>query len=144
MIAFNTNTVEVKIYSSKKAMRRAIRRIGFDGSNAEAMVIPCTAYKYVNGKSVNLPLSSELYIHKKATMPVLVHETLHAATSMLRDKKKNINLGRNISVVEERLAYTQTAILQDILKFFFPKTNSKYDLEDIELWAKASLKKRKK
>lgn len=144
MISFTTNTVEVKIYKTKAAMRRAIRKIGYGCDYTEAMVIPCQVFKFKDGKEVKIPISAELYLHENATMPVVVHETLHAATTVLRGKKQSLDLGRYINRREEKLAYTQTAILQDVLKRFFPKTNSTYDLKDIDWWANNSVKSNRK
>jgi hypothetical protein len=82
-----------------------------------------------------------MYLHENSSLPVVVHEALHAATTCMRYDKQNINLSNGINYKEELLAYTQTAILQDILKVFFPKTNSDYDLTDIKWWARNSVKK---
>jgi hypothetical protein len=144
MIDFITNTVICKIYKTKTAMRRAIRKAGFDCDHTEAMVIPCTVYNYSSGKKVKVPVSAELYLHENASLPVVVHETLHAATSAIRHRKHSLNLGYKIQRNEERLAYTQTAILQDVLKIFFPKKNSDYNLKDIEWWVKGSVKASRK
>lgn len=141
MRAITTNGIEVKIYKTKSYMRKAIRRIGYNCSKTEAMVIPCTVYAFENGKQVRKPIYGEMYIHENAAMPILVHETLHAATTVIRKtRKRSLNLGSGIRREEERLAYTQTAILQDILKIFFPLKNSNHDLGDIEWWVNGSIK----
>jgi hypothetical protein len=146
MRLIKTNTVEVKIYRTKSSMRRAIRRIGYNCDHTEAMVIPCQVYdcKEKDSDCVKAPICAELYIHEKASLPVLVHETLHASTTVLRERKKSLDLGKHINSREERLAYTQTSILQDILKHFFPKKNSTYYLDDIEWWVKGSISENKK
>lgn len=155
MRIIKTNTVEVRIYKTKKSMRRAIRGIGYYCDHTESMVIPIEVYNCGKGKEpkskldaknkcVKMPITSEMYIHEKAALPILVHETLHAATTAIRRSKHSLDLGRNINSREERLAYTQTAILQDILKVFFPKKNSNHDLKDIEWWVKGSVNENKK
>lgn len=144
MKLIKTNHIDVKIYENKAAMRRAIRRIGFKADYTEAMVIPVEAYSFKNGKEEKLPTCAEMYLHKNVSMPVLVHETLHAATVTIRKNGKSLDLGLAIRRNEERLAYTQTDILQTVLKHFFPKKNSDYNLSDIEWWAKNSVKESRK
>jgi len=134
-----SNNVQVKIYNSKKGMRAAIRRIGYNCSHTESMVIPVTVYSFSNGEEAKLPICAEMYTHLNVSMPVLVHETLHAATTVLRKKRESLNLGRDINYREELLAYTQTSILQDILMIFFPKHNSNYTFGDIKEWAVGSV-----
>ena|SRR6187549_2659746 len=144
MKKITTNTIEVRIYETKAGMRKAVRKLGYDVDHTESIVIPCRAYEFRNGKQVRLPLSGELYTHKNINLPVLVHETLHAATTALRFEKADLNLRHKINYREELLAYKQTAILQDVLNVFFPITNSKYDLTDIKWWATNSVKSSKK
>ena len=144
MKAFDTNTVEVKLYGNRASMRKAIRKIGYNCDHTESMVIPVTVYSFKDGRATKSPVSSEMYIHRGISMPVLVHESLHAATVALRRKKESVDLGRKIQYREELLAYTQTAILQDILKHFFPKTNSAYDFKNIKWWARNSVKDSRK
>lgn len=140
MKKITTNTIEVRIYETKSGMRRAVRKLGYEVDYTESIVIPCRAFEFRNGKQFKLPLSGELYTHKNISLPVLVHETLHCATTALRFEKEDLNLSRKINYREELLAYKQTAILQDILKVFFPKTNSNHDLTDIKWWARNSVK----
>lgn len=141
-----TNTIIVKIYKTRGGMRKAIRKVGYECKFTEAMVIPCTIYdcQEPHRKCKKVPISGELYIHEKATLPVLVHEALHAATTALRFKKESVDLTRKIGLREEQLAYTQTSVLQDVLKVFFPKKNSSYDFSDINHMAKGSLKASKR
>jgi hypothetical protein len=142
MKIFQTNKIEVRLYKTKAAMRRAIRRIGYNCDFTEAMVIPIiVAYSFKGGKETKIDIAGEMYLHENSSLPVVVHEALHAATTCMRYDKQNINLSNGINYKEELLAYTQTAILQDILKVFFPKTNSDYDLTDIKWWARNSVKK---
>jgi hypothetical protein len=133
-----TNNVEVRIYASKQSMRRHLQSIGYDAKKIESIVIPITHYIRKNGQWRKGTLVAEMTLHAGINLPVLVHETLHAATTVLRKTRKSVNLTRKIGEIEERLAYTQTAILQDILKQFFPKSNSDYDLSDIEWWVRKS------
>jgi hypothetical protein len=140
MKLIQTNDIEVKVYNTKSLMRRAIRRLGYECGHTESMVIPVEVYNFRNGVEKKMPMCAEMYLHKNVSLPVLVHETLHAATSVLRSKRKNLDLGSKITKNEERLAYMQTSILQDILKEFFPKSNSNYDLSDLEFWVNGSVK----
>lgn len=143
MIRFVTNKVDVKIYETKSAMRRAVRNIGYNCDHTESMVIPIiAAYSFKDGVETKLDLVAEMYLHKKISLPVLVHETLHAATSVLRKKEKKLNLSSRITYKEELLAYTQTAILQDILKKFFPKKNSNYNFKSVHQLAVNSSRKK--
>lgn len=141
MKKFSTHGIEVKLYGSRITMRRAIRSIGYNCDHTEAMLVPIiAAYSFKNGQEKKLDLVGEMYLHKNISMPVLVHETLHAATTVLRKQKENMNIGNKIAYREELLAYTQTSILQDILNEFFPKNNSKYVFGDIKKWVKRGLK----
>jgi hypothetical protein len=143
MIKFETNGVEVRIYKTRASMRRAVRGIGYNCDHTESVVIPViAAYSFKNGIETPLNLVAEMYLHKGISLPVLVHETLHAATCVLRKKKKKLNLSSKITYKEELLAYTQTAILQDVLKNFFPKRNSKYDFRSIHKLAVNSSRKK--
>lgn len=145
MRIIKTNNIEVKIYKTKRSMRSALRRIGYNNVGyTESIVIPCDAYSYKDGKRKKLPLIGEVYIHEQATMPALVHETLHAATTLLRRNGADMNLSRRINKKEELLAYAQTSILQDVLKSFFPKKNSSYKLDDLNWWANGSAKASRK
>lgn len=145
MKVFVTNNVEVRIYSSKAAMRKRIRSLGYNCDHTESMVIPVKVIGInENGKQFIKPLVAEMYLHNKISMPVLVHETVHATTSVMRRNREKLNLSTRIGYKEELFAYTQTAILQDILTRFFPKSNSQYDLSDIKKWARGSRKENSK
>jgi hypothetical protein len=143
MKVFTTHNIEVKVYKSRNAMRKAIRRIGYSCDHTEAMLVPVTAFTFKNGEETKLSLIGEMYLHENAALPVVVHETLHAATTVLRSNKEALNLSTKITYKEELLAYTQTAILQDVLKEFFPKKNSQYKFDNIKRWARDSVKKPK-
>lgn len=139
---FTTNKIDVKIYASRGSMRRAVRGIGYNCDHTESMVIPIiAAYSFKDGVETRLDLIAEMYLHKNISLPVLVHETLHAATTVLRKQKKKLNLSSRITYKEELLAYTQTAILQDILTRFFPKRNSAYDFRSLHNLAVNSSRK---
>lgn len=141
MKKFITHNIEVMIYSNKASMRRAITAIGYKCDKTESMVIPVKVYDFSNnGRKKLQPLVAEMYLHKKISLPVLVHETVHAATTLLRRDKQKPNLSTKIGYTEELFAYTQTAILQDILKVFFPKRNSDYNFDNIKKWARGSRK----
>lgn len=147
MIRITTHNIDVLIYKNKGCMRRKLRSIGYSVDHTEAMVTPITVYSYKSGKKIVSPIIAELYLHEDATMPVVVHETLHAATTVMRAEKESMNLSKGIRTQEEILAYTQTAILQDVLKVFFPKKNSDYKFEgfkDLKSWASGSRKASKK
>lgn len=137
--------IEVKIYDSKKLMHRALSRLGYKKECAEAMVIPIRHFKTVKGKMYLQPLVAEMYIHRGIDVMILAHECLHAATSIIRRSRKSLNLGTNITVNEERLAYTQSMVFEEILKEFFPKKLLGYNLKeyDIEDLAKRSNKNQK-
>lgn len=140
----HTNNVEVRIYSTRSSMKRHLRNIGYDSKHIGAIVMPVTHYVMKDGKWKKSPLIAEMVLHANIELPILAHETLHAATTVIREKRKSLKLGRNIGLNEERLAYVQTAILQDILRHFFPKKNSDYDLRDVEWWARRSCETSKK
>lgn len=139
---FINNQVELRVYSTRNQMRRGLIHFGesFVG-NTEAMVIPCSL---LNVKTNERLKRVYLFIHQECTLPTLVHESLHVATSLARFHKKRIELSqRRINLTEERLAYYQQWVLQEILKVFHPKQNSSYvfNVKDIEDWAKTSFRK---
>jgi hypothetical protein len=141
MKRYRIHNIEVKIYETHSLMRKALSRIGYKKEYAEAMVIPIEEYKKVKGKIYKTPLVAEMYLHKGLDVMVIAHECLHAATSIIRRNKKSLNLGTEIYVNEERLAYTQSLIFQEILKVFFPKKLMNFDFGDIEQLANYGAKK---
>lgn len=134
--------IEVKIYDDKSKMYRALSRLGYT-DRPEAMVVPIQHYKHNNGKFYLQPLVAEMYLHKGVDVMVLAHECLHAATSILRRNKKSLNLGTNITVNEERLAYTQSMVFEEILKHFFPKKLLGRNLKDYDIESLAKLSNKK-
>jgi hypothetical protein len=144
MKVIQTNGILVKIYSNKTAMRRALRSIGYKCDHTESMVVPCESFDCKGGDCKKTQVIGELYSHKKVSMPVLAHEIIHAATTVIRAQKRSLNLGPAIKRPEERLAYTHTAIMQDVLHHFFPLKNSSYKWGNLNTWINGSIKENSK
>ena len=127
MRRFNVFGVEVVIYKNRSSMCRAAKKFKFNTSdNIEAGVLP------VNHKGI-LAL---MFLHESITIPALVHEALHAALVIIRHYNPKSRRHQ-----EEIIAYTQTVLVQEILKRFnFPR-NSDYEFHSFsELvdWIKSS------
>lgn len=140
--------VEIKIYSSRNGMRKAIRKFGpYKTAGLESIVIPCDIRKFNQDGSRGPKFKRVfLFTHKNITWPVLVHESLHIATTLMRNHKQSLKISdRNIDLTEEKLAYWQTFVMEEILKHFKPTKNSDYGftVEGIERWALGSRKHHK-
>lgn len=139
--------VDLKVFASRAALRRAIKRLGYGSDRTEAIVIPCTEIKYdKKGKGVKTKLCAKLFITRNTTIPVISHECVHIAATLMRKYKHNLSLGSKIGLREEILAYYQTWALQEVLKHMGFGSNSDYEFthENIRKWAKASVSSSKK
>ena len=131
--------IEVRIYNTKELMHKALKSKGYVFSKyCEACVCPAEIYKLKDNNWYLQPKVAEMYLHRETDVVAITHECLHAATSILRRKRKSLKLKSSIDVNEERLAYTQGLILVTILKEFYPKKLRNWDFSNIELLSKQS------
>lgn len=144
MKRFTIQGVEVRVYKTKAAMRRGANSFQKGLNDVEGCVVPVTTYRvYKSGMRKLDETIAVMFLSEEANLPLVIHESLHAATTILREQRKSLNLGSYIEAREERLAYTQTKFLQELFKHFFPKKNSNYEIDDIEEWVSASVKSTK-
>jgi hypothetical protein len=131
-------------------MAQAMKNMGYSCEpGLQAAVAPMTLFQVKNGKRIKHPLfAGVMFLHEDCSTVDIMHEALHAATTILRKHKYNIDLSRITHFREEMVAYLQMAIGNAIFESFTPKqmgTSHEFgDLQSIKDWIKFTLRNGKK